>query len=36
MSWLIIHEHCNGEIDVYSEEDETIFTIILPYKKEDS
>ena len=36
MSWLIIHEHCNGEIDVFSEEDETIFTIILPYKKEDT
>jgi len=34
MSKLIIHEHCDGKIDVFSQANETVFTIKLPYKKE--
>ena len=36
MSKLIIHEHCNGSIDVFSQANETIFTLKLPYEKETS
>lgn len=34
MSRLIVHEHCHGTIDVFSQGLETIFTIKLPYDKE--
>ena len=34
MSRLIIHEHCEGQIDVSSEGNETVFTVKLPYTKE--
>jgi PAS domain S-box-containing protein len=35
MSRVIIHEHCHGTIDVYSQGVETIFKINLPYVKEE-
>ena len=34
MSRMIIQDHCHGMISVYSQENETTFTIKLPYEKE--
>ncbi|MDD5053394.1 MAG: MASE3 domain-containing protein [Sulfuricurvum sp.] len=35
MSKIIIQEHCQGEIEVFSQDQETIFSIKLPYLKEE-
>lgn len=34
MSKMIIQDHCQGELDVHSQNNETEFTIKLPYQKE--
>lgn len=34
MSKMIIHDHCQGELDVHSQNNETVFTIKIPYEKE--
>ncbi|MBV5348235.1 HAMP domain-containing histidine kinase, partial [bacterium] len=34
MSKMIIQDHCQGELDVYSQNNETVFTIKIPYEKE--
>jgi two-component system, cell cycle sensor histidine kinase and response regulator CckA len=35
MSKMIIQDHCQGELDVHSQNNETVFTIKIPYEKDE-